>query len=200
MFAYTYNNMANGHQPLVMVKSIDQVIAHWPWASAKAAREVVKKYGMPHEATNSCLIWHYNNPWRRTIVWRDGVYHNFPRSHLDVLEQTLSYHVPADKISLLSSYNGSIMVNRTRGEITFCCANEQMNFLAANLSYQICIGQLTDDQARERHAEMIQALRLNWPEPDTEGLQFEVIPAAYGTEESDESRMMVEGPFRKHQH
>ncbi len=183
-----------------MVKSIDQAVAHWPWASAKAARELVKKYGMPHEATDSCLIWHYTHPWRRTIVWRDGVYHNFPRAHLDVVEQTLSYNVPTDKVSLLVAYNGSIMVNRTREEMTFCCANEPMNFLAANLSHEIIIGNLTAQQARERHAEMVQALRLNWPEPDTEGLQFDVAPAVYGTEESDESRSVFSGPFQRHRH
>jgi hypothetical protein len=35
--------------------------------------------------------------WKRTIVYRDEVPHNFPKPHTDVLEQFVDYKVPVGK-------------------------------------------------------------------------------------------------------
>lgn len=191
--------MPNGrHEPMKTVESIDHVVSNWPWASAKIAKDMTARYGLPHEATDSMLIWHYNDPWLKTIVWRDGVHHGFPRSHLDLVEQTLAYRVPMDKVQLLAEYNGSITVNRTKGELIVCCANEAMSLLTMNLAHEIIIGHTTPQQARIRHKEMVAALRLMWPEPYTQALQFTVVRGGYGTGESDESVASYTGPFRHH--
>ena len=55
--------------------------------------QTISKYGAPNEATASRLIWYNTGPWKRTIVYRDEVPHNFPKPHTDVLEQFIDYHV-----------------------------------------------------------------------------------------------------------
>ena len=55
--------------------------------SQKSANQMIDKYGPPNEAIASRLIWYNNGPWKRTIVYRDEVLHNFPQLHSDVLEQ-----------------------------------------------------------------------------------------------------------------
>jgi hypothetical protein len=37
------------------------------------------------------LIWYQNEPWKRTIVYRDPVPHYFQSPHPDFLEQTVEY-------------------------------------------------------------------------------------------------------------
>ncbi|MBI3255863.1 MAG: hypothetical protein HYZ63_02735 [Candidatus Andersenbacteria bacterium] len=186
------------YQPMRTVDSIDEIIEGWPWLSARVAQEMVETYGLPHKATASMLVWYYNHPWKRTILWKEGVYHGFPRPHLDILEQTLEYRVPFQKIPELALYNSSLSINQARGEITISCSNEAMNFLTVNLAHEIIIGHLRPAQAKGRHREVVAGLKLHWPEPFTEGLTFEVVRRGYGAGESDESPHPIPWMFKKH--
>jgi hypothetical protein len=189
-----------GLAPIKTIDTIDPILDRWPSASAKLAKDMLGVYGLPHEATSSMLVWHYNDPWKRTILWRDGVHHSFPRSHLDLLEQTLDYRIPLEKIGQLGMYNGSVVVARTRGEISVCCGSQMMNFLVMNLTHEIIIGRLTPEQARIRHREVISGMRLHWPEPYTQGLTFSLPAVGYGTGESDESVRNILWPFQNRKH
>ncbi len=182
------------------IDRIDPIIDRWPWVSTKIAHQLVTTYGLPHEATDGMLLWHYNDPWKRTILWRDGVYHNFPRSHLDLLEQTIDYRVPLDKIGQLMMYDGSLFIARTRGELSVCCGSEFMNFLVMNLAHEIIIGRLSPEQARIRHREVASGMRLHWPEPYTERLTFTIPTVGYGSGESDESPRILTWPFQNRRH
>lgn len=185
------------YQPMRTVDSIDVAVEQWPWLSAGVAREMVERYGLPHEATPSMLVWQYNYPWKRTLLWREGAYHGFPRPHLDILEQTVEYRVPLQKIHELALYNPSLSVNQTRGEMVVCCSNEAMNFLTVNLAHEIIIGHMSPSQAKIRHREVVAGMKLHWPEPFTEGLTFEVVRRGYGAGESDESPRKVPWPFNR---
>lgn len=143
------------------------------------------------------LVWYYNDPWKRTILWREGVYHDFPRPHIDILEQTVEYRVPLDKVQDLARYNSSLSVHRTRAEMTVLCSSEQMNFLTVNLAHEIIIGHMQAQQAQVRHREVVAGLKLHWPEPFTEGLTFEVVRRGYGAGESDDSPRHIPWLFNK---
>lgn len=54
------------------------ILDAWPKTPAEVARNIVDQYGPPNEATETRLIWHRNGPWKRTIVYRDDIPHNFP--------------------------------------------------------------------------------------------------------------------------
>lgn len=135
---------------------------------------MVQKYGLPHEATSGMLIWYYNGSWKRTVAHRDGTHHNFPRPHFDLLEQTIEYRVPAEKCSELAMFNGSLIINRTRGELGVCCDSEGTNLLMLNLAHQIIISHKTVEEARRQAVATTVARRLNWPMELTERLQFAV--------------------------
>lgn len=168
--------------------SVEHIIRSWPASSSTVARSLIKKYGLPHEAAPTGLVWYYNGPWAKTMVSRDGVRHIFPNAHLDVLEQTLRYRVLPEKIAELALYNGSLTVNPTRGEISICCSDEDVNFLSMNLGHEIILGLTTSSEAKERHRQIMNGRRLLWPEMAMEGLQFEVVAQGYGVEESVERK------------
>jgi hypothetical protein len=151
------------------------VIAGWPALPQKATREVVDKYGLPNEATASRLMWFHCKPWKRIIVYRDEVPHNFPQPHSDVLEQVIDYHVPLEKVADLARFDGSIIVERTKGEVSARCDMEAANVLAFNLMHKIVTGGLSADEARELYAEETARYLLNRPAPYAEALQFHVV-------------------------
>jgi hypothetical protein len=130
-------------------RDLDAMIAGWPSAAQQAARQMITKYGPPNEATNAMLLWRDNGPWEKTVVHREETDHNFPMPHKDVLEQTITMRVPAENIEDLTRFDGSLVVNRTRGTLTAICDREEMNFAAINLANDIVQGRRSVEQARE---------------------------------------------------
>lgn len=128
---------------------IAAVIQDWPKASHDAAQEMIRKYGPPQEATATLLIWQGNSPWKRTLVHKSPVEHDFPDKHMDVLEQVVDYRVPLNAFTPLATFDGSVVPNRTRGELTAFGDHEPTNILALNLADDIIQGRKTVEQARD---------------------------------------------------
>src|SRR4029079_741952 len=115
----------------------ENIVANWKPKPQELARKLIAKYGAPQEATPQRLVWHNNTPWRRTVLYNQEVPHYFPRPHSDMLEQTVSLRVPPDRAGEITTFNGSMLVDRTRGEISARCDSEEANFAAINLAYEI---------------------------------------------------------------
>ncbi len=158
----------------VAAETVDQVISAWPDVPREVAQTVMEKYGSPHEATASRLIWFDNAPWKRTILYRDVVQHDFPMPHPDLLEQFIDYQAPLEMYDELAVYDGSVIVERTKGEISARCDKEEMNFLAINLANDVAIGERTPDEARQFYAETAMAFMEGTSDPYVEGFVFEV--------------------------
>lgn len=156
------------------MSAVKTLIESWPPMSKKAAEQTLDKYGPPNEAMASRLIWYNNGPWKRTICYRDEVLHNFPAPHTDVIEQFIDYQVPADKLGELAAYDGSVIVERTKGEVSARCDMEAANILALNLMHEIVTGKIDAEKAREVYAEVTGAYILNQPAAYAEKLQFDV--------------------------
>ena len=62
-------------------QSASAVIDSWPDESREAAQLVLDKYGEPHEATDSFLVWHQVGPWKRVVASKVFWQHNFPAPH-----------------------------------------------------------------------------------------------------------------------
>jgi hypothetical protein len=154
----------------------------WPEESREAAQLVIDKYGKPDEATGSILIWNKRGPWKRVVAYRDFDSHNFPAPHNDSVESFLDHSVPTEKASELAEFDGSVVVNRTRGELSARCHDEEANFLALNLARDIIEGEKTVKEAREYYAHEFLAYRKKEPTPYMEGLRFE----ANGRRDADE--------------
>ncbi|MGQ0714782.1 MAG: hypothetical protein ACT4PJ_13785 [Gemmatimonadaceae bacterium] len=177
---------------VVELNTVENIVARWSDIPQKAARATIEKYGPPNEATPSRLIWFDTRPWKRTIVYRDEVPHNFPKPHTDVLEQFIDYKVPVEKFGEIAAYDGSVIPERTKGEVSARCDMEEMNFLALNLMHDIVTGERTAEEARKEYATQAMAFMLKKPAPYTEGFRFDVARDAT----ADRDRPTI-GPMMK---
>jgi len=186
-----------GQQPtttLVDAETVEAITAEWPKMSKKGRDEIMGKYGPPNEATASQLIWYNTRPWKRTIVYRDEVPHNFPQPHTDVVESVLAYQVPLDKLIELAKFDGSLVVERTKGEVRFRCDMEAANFAACNIMHDVVTGKLSAEEARAKMSEVASAYVMNRPSPYAEALQFE--PPEGDTTDTDHTTIL---PAAAHQ-
>lgn len=129
------------------------------------------------------------------MVYRHEIPHNFPQPHTDVVENFIDYHVPPEKFSELAKFDGSVIVERTAGEVSARCDMEAANFLALNMMHEIVTGKLTVDEARKTYSENTSAYVMNRPAPYAEGLQFE-LPRGETTDKDETiiaSDMMRQG-------
>lgn len=169
-----------------------KVISGWPDASQKVARTMIEKYGLPDEATPSLLVWYDNGPWKRTVVYKEPVDHNFPIPHQDVVEQFVNYKIPSpDLADELATYDGSVYLDRTRGELSAKCDQEGANILALNLADDLMKGEKTVDEARQAYGDAIKQAMTGKPPAIMTSLQFEP-PSAEAA--GDPDRAIIEPP------
>ena len=146
----------------------------WTNQQRRAQMPSVDQEELLSEAIPSRLIWYDNGPWKRTVVYRHEIPHNFPQPHTDVVEQFIDYHVPPERLSELAKFDGSLIVERTAGEVSARCDMEAANFLALNLMHEIVTGKLTAEEARKSLSETMSAYVMNRPAPYAEAFQFEL--------------------------
>lgn len=151
-----------------------KIVESWPKQAAESAKKLIAKYGQPNEATPSILVWFNNGPWKRTIITKEEVDHDFPMPHKDVMQQFIDYRVPPEKFDDLAKYDGSVIAERTKGELSARCDKEEANFLALNLANDIVHGKRTVEDARKFYADTIQAFMKGEKPPYTQGFQFEL--------------------------
>src|SRR5690625_2901384 len=154
-------------------ESAAQRIEAWPEESREAAQLVIDAHGEPDEALDSMLIWYNRGPWKRITASRTFYRHNFPVPHTDSVESVIDYRVPVDKVSDVLAFDGSVVVERTAGEVSARCHDEQANFLALNLTHDIVSGAKTVEQARGYYAKEFIDFRRNQETPYMERLHFE---------------------------
>jgi hypothetical protein len=147
-------------------------IENWPEESREAANLVIQQYGEPDEMSASQLIWHHPGPWKRIVASKTFYQHDFPAPHIDSVESVIDYHVPVEKFSDLAAFDGSVIVERTAGEVSARCHDEQANFLALNLMHDIVTGAKSVQEARDYYAKEFADYRRKLPTPYMEGLHF----------------------------
>ncbi len=173
---------AQGNQPPGKMNQaqVQKMMTGWHPASREAITFMMKKYGAPAEMTGSMAVWNKTGPWKRTIVYRDAVQHNFPMPHPDVMEQFIDYRMPAGKFDQVAMYDGSVIVERTKGEMSARCDKEGANFLALNLANEIATGRINVEQAKQKYGQEIKAMKAGKPTAYTKGLMF--TPPASGND------------------
>jgi len=152
---------------------MQQMMAKWHPAAREAMSFMTNKYGPPAEMTASMAVWNKTGPWKRTVISAQAVQHNFPGPHPDVMEQVIDYRVPPAMFSALAMYDGSVIVERTKGEMSARCDKEGANFLALNLAHEIATGKRTAEDARRMYAAQVKAMKAGQPAPYTERLLFQ---------------------------
>jgi hypothetical protein len=153
--------------------SVDKYLAGWKQKPRDVAKTMIAKYGSPQEATRQRLIWHNNGPWKFTELANEEIPHDFPMPHHDMLLQTINYRVGDQKnAGALFEYDGSVIVERTKGELSARCDKEEANFLAINLSHDIVTGKRSVEDARKFYAESIGLMMKGKPNDYLKGLRF----------------------------
>lgn len=173
-------------------------LATWPVERQVLAAHLVTRYGEPQEMTATSLTWHENGPWKRTVLYKDGDLHNFPLPHRDVLWQTINYKVPLNKVVALLTYDGSILIDRTRGELTVHCDSEEANTLIFNIANTIVTGENTVEQAEAYHGQVVEGMRIHEPEEYPQKLLFKSVKTNATTadpaEEAELLRHLMQTP------
>ncbi len=166
-----------------------QIIDGWNEPQKRVARQMLEKYGPPNEATPTKLFWYRNGQWKRTELTADAVAHNFPAPHTDFLTQVIDYRVPPEKIPDIARFDGSIIVDRTKGEVAARCDAEAANMLGMNMVHELVTAKRTVEEAREATAQNTIAYATGRSSPYTERILFD-LPQG-GTQDLDES--MISG-------
>lgn len=173
MLCLSIASFAQDRKPAALNKQqAEEFIRGWPGEAKKAATAMIQKYGAPNEYTESMLVWNNNGPWLRTIVYKEEVDHHFPMPHKDVMEQFVGYDVPVDKFNALAEYDGSVIVERTKGVMSARCDKEEANILALNLAHDIVEGKRSVEDARQFYAQTIMQLMKGEKPEYTQKLMF----------------------------
>jgi hypothetical protein len=137
------------------IKAMLPDLSGWPEASRMAAEEIAGKYGKPDRTSEDQLIWMDKGVWKHIRIDKKETKHNFPIEHTDMLQTTILYRVPVDKMSELSRFDGSITFDRTQGTMSARCDKEANNILALNLAYDIIKSKITVYQARIAYGNIV---------------------------------------------
>lgn len=153
------------------------IVANWPDQQRRGVSMLVDRYGPPDEVTPSAAVWHSRGPFDCIKVFREEVQHQWPVAHSDFIENTVAYKVPVDKVGDLAKFDGSLIVDRTKGRLAARCDSEPHNVLALNLANDICTGSKNVNDARDYLAralkdeqsgtidDYMKSLRFTWQSP-----------------------------------
>lgn len=155
-------------EPAMRVRDAEarRIISNWPVASLRTAEVLIEKYGPPDLAIKDRLAWFDNGPWKMTTVYRN------PHEHLDVLEQTIGYTVPREKIRALAQLDVALRLSRDNRELSATSESEEANFLALNLADEVVRDRKSSEQAREFYLKTVLQSNAGKSSPYMKGLLF----------------------------
>ncbi|WP_146755366.1 hypothetical protein [Arthrobacter sp. AQ5-05] len=186
-----------GQQGRVPLATAQSIVDHWPEAPKLTATQLLEHYGPPHEATPSKLFWYATRPWARMELTADHVLHNFPTPHVDYFTQFVSYQVPPGRASDLAAFDGSVIVDRTSGQLGSRCDHEAFNTLTLNLAVEIIEGKRSLEDARELYAQTAAAYVMGRDAPYAERLRFTPVAGSADPDESVIASAMAEQMIEK---
>jgi hypothetical protein len=174
-----------GEERAVRLEDAERIIADWPQAPRKVAEKLLDHYGPPNEATATKFFWYRTGPWARMELTADEVLHNFPTPHTDFLTQYVDYPIDATRANELLTFDGSVLIDRTAGQIGARCDHEAYNTLTINLAVEIMEGRRTVAEARDLYGDTAAAFVMGRDAPYAERLLF--TPPGEETADPDEA-------------
>lgn len=143
-----------------------RILSGWPVVAQRTAEVVMEKYGPPDLAISDRLSWYDNAPWKITTVYRD------PTEHIDVLEQTIGYAVPRDKVPALARLDVALRLSRDGRELSATSESEETNFLALNLADEVVREKRTPEDARAFYLKTVVQMNAGRSSPYLKQLLF----------------------------
>jgi hypothetical protein len=125
-------------------------------------------------------------------VQKEEIDHKFPMPHKDVMEQSIDYKVPPEKLGELAQYDGSVYYDRTRGELSARCDDEAANLVALNLAHEVISGKRSAQDARDFYPKALVAHLEKQSSPYAEKLQFAPQKSSAFPDQTTVSQDMVQ--------
>jgi hypothetical protein len=142
-----------------------ETMSSWPAESQAAGRFALDKYGTPDTWSSDMFHWYDAGPWALMTVSAKAADHDWPVPHKDMFEQGVHFKVPDAKLSELAAFDGSIMVDKTKGLLIARCDKEENNILALNLAMDIINGEISAQEARTQLAAMVADYKASGQKP-----------------------------------
>ena len=155
------------------IQKLEAIIADWPPMAQLGVRQTIQKHGAPQGVTPEAMIWTDVAPYESIKVTKQVDHHDFPMPHMDYMEHTISYLVPAEKAAELAAFDGSLTYDRTRGLMSARCDLEAHNLLTLNLAHDIIESKKTAAEAREAFGKIVGEDNAGMNPAYTTKLQFE---------------------------
>lgn len=171
------------------VRDVNSITKDWPADTREASSLLINKLGVPDEVTSTTLVWKDRDNWKKTVLMRNGIPHDWPMAHTDYLMQTINYKVPVEKFNDLARFDGSVIVDRTKGTLSARCDKEEMNVLALNLANDIITGKKTVEEARGYFERTAMKFKDGGTDPYLQGLQFNVSKTETGDRDMPATKM-----------
>lgn len=153
-------------------QDLQSMIKAWPAKPKEQVLLMQKTYGEPEIISEHLIVWKNTGPFKFTKIMDKEIPHDFPVVHTDFMEQGLDLKVPADKVGPLAEYDGSVIVDRTKGCISARCDVQAHNTLALNLAHDIISGKRSPAEARNEFAMTVAKEKAGKSDPYLEKLQF----------------------------
>lgn len=174
------SSMAGRHK-----MDVQSYLASWKAKPKEAALKLIQKYGAPQEATVNRLIWHDKGGWKFTEIVNEEIAHDFPVPHVDFLYQAVPYRIDPKMADEVLSYDGSVILERTKGMLAARCDKEEPNFLAVNLAHDIITNKRNVDDARAFYAQsMMMLMKEGKPNDYQTGFKFQVASGDQGNKDT----------------
>jgi len=158
------------------VKTPESVIDRWPGRPRSEARVLIAKYGEPANFDDDSLIWYKNGPWQKTVVYRKAPQGLLGYHAKDILEQTIAYRVPDDKLAELKRFDGRIRFDKANGQLSSVSESENLNYLALNLVDEIVTDKRNADEARDFYRKTLKLTESGKTSAYLDGFLFPLPP------------------------
>lgn len=144
-----------------------EIVAGWPQTARLTGAAMLERYGPPDALAANGIGWENRGRWKRIIV-RDSE----GPSGAGVLEQTVEYAVPEEKIPEVAGFAPGLRVSREGRWMSARSDDEALNYLTLNLADGIGRGLLDAPRAREFQRAAVELSRAGKTSPLMEGLLF----------------------------
>lgn len=155
-------------------QDVQRAITGWGAEPQALARALIQKYGRPDLVSSEHLVWKDRGQWYLTVLQNDQVLHNWPVPHQDFLYQVIRYPIDPKYYGDITSFDGSVILDRTLGFVGSMCGDEGMNFLAVNLAHDIAAGDLSVREAQAMFVEAYNQYKAGGAPAYTQGIHFPV--------------------------
>ena len=91
----------------------EKVILNWPIESQRIARETIDKYGQPDDLNSSRLVWNFNIPWERIVLFKEEQQSATSGAESYLLEQRINYGLP-DEVHFLRAFRTGFFIYESK--------------------------------------------------------------------------------------